>query len=276
MRHGGRDEIAIRGDEVTSGSVLVVTWNVNSLRARLPRVLELLELHQPDVALLQETKTTPDGFPWIELQAAGYAAVHHSAGQWAGVALLARDGLELQDPQTGLAGEPVSAEARWCEATVAGIRFASTYVPNGRAPDSPEFPRKLLFLEAIAARVQARGEAPLIIGGDLNVTRADIDVYDPAAFVGDTHVTPEERARLERILDQGMVDAYRRLYPDEVQYTWWDYRAGNFHKGLGLRIDFALVSPELVPRLESCGIDRNFRKGKKPSDHAPVLLSLTS
>jgi exodeoxyribonuclease-3 len=256
--------------------VLVVTWNVNSLRVRLPRVLELLELHRPDVALLQETKCAPDGFPWIELRAAGYNAVHHSAGQWAGVAILARDGLELDDPQTGLPGEPVSAEARWCEATVDGIRFASTYVPNGRALDSPEFPRKLAFLDAVAQRVTALDGTPRIIGGDLNVTRGDIDVYDPVAFVGDTHVTPEERTRLERILDRGMVDSYRQLHPDEVQFTWWDYRAGHFHKGLGLRIDFALISQELVPRLESCGIDRNFRKGKKPSDHAPLLVSLAS
>jgi exodeoxyribonuclease-3 len=252
----------------------IVTWNVNSLRMRLPRVLELLSLHEPDVALLQQTKSAPDGFPWVELQGAGYDAVHHSAGQWAGVAILARSGLGLGDELVGLAGEPVSSEARWCEATVDGIRFASTYVPNGRALDSPEFPRKLAFLDAIAQRVTALNGTPTVLGGDLNVTRADIDVYDPPVFAGDTHVTPDERTRFERMLERGLVDAYRHLHPDEVQYTWWDYRAGHFHKGLGLRIDYLLVSEQLAPRLASCGIDRNFRKGSKPSDHAPLLAEL--
>lgn len=254
--------------------VRIVTWNVNSLRARLPRVLELLGQHRPDVACLQETKCAPDTFPVDELAAAGYASVHHSGGQWAGVALLARSGLELSDPVLGLVGDPVPGEARWCEATVQGIRCASVYVPNGRALDSPEFPRKLAFLDAIAERVGALAASPLLVAGDMNIAPADIDIYDPAAFAGSTHVTATERDRLQRILDAGLLDAYRWLTPDTVQYTWWDYRAGNFHKGLGLRIDLALVSSELASRLQSCGIDRNFRKGKKPSDHAPLLLEL--
>jgi exodeoxyribonuclease-3 len=253
--------------------VRIVTWNVNSLRARLPRVLELLELHRPDVACLQETKCAPDQFPVEELAAAGYSAEHHSGGQWAGVAILARDGLSLEGASCGLPGEPVVSEARWCEATVEGIRFASTYVPNGRSLDSPEFPRKLSFLDAIVGRVR-RGDRPLIIVGDMNIAPADADVYDPELFVGSTHVTPEERMRLQQILDAGLLDAYRTLHPDEPQFTWWDYRAGHFHKGLGLRIDLALVSDDLRDRLVGCGIDRNFRKGKKPSDHAPVLLEL--
>lgn len=260
--------------------MLFVTWNVNSLRARLPRLLELLELHRPDVVCLQETKCAPDQFPVQELQAAGYRAEHHSAGQWAGVALLARDRLELAEPRTGLAGEPVVTEARWCEATIAGIRFASTYVPNGRSLDSPEFERKLAFLDAVAARARAArgdpGEPPLVIAGDMNVAPADADVYDPVAFIGSTHVSADERERLETILrDGGLVDAYRRVHPDDPQFTWWDYRAGNFHKGLGLRIDLALVSRELAGQLVACGIDRNFRKGKKPSDHAPLLVELS-
>jgi exodeoxyribonuclease-3 len=255
--------------------VRVVTWNVNSLRVRLPRVLEFLEQYQPDVACLQETKSALDGFPVDELADAGYHAVHHSAGRWAGVALLARRELELAEPAYGLPGEPAAEEARWCEATISGIRFASVYVPNGRALDSPEFPRKLAFLDAIAERVAALRGTSMFLAGDMNVTRDDLDVYDPAAFIGDTHVTPDERGRLERLLDQGLVDAFRRLHPDEVQYTWWDYRAGNFHKGLGLRIDMALVSEDLASRLTSCGIDRNYRKGPKPSDHAPVLVELS-
>lgn len=252
----------------------IVTWNVNSLRARLPRVLQLLEEHRPDVALLQETKSAPDTFPTEELTDAGYAAVHNSGGQWAGVAVLARSPLTLSDPQLGLRGDPVATEARWCEATVDGIRFASVYVPNGRTLDSPEYPRKLAFLEAMGARIERLSGSDLIVGGDMNIAPSDVDVYDPVAFVGGTHVSAPERERLHRILAGGILDAYRALHPDDVQYTWWDYRAGNFHKGLGLRIDLALVSPELAARLVSCGIDRDYRKGKKPSDHAPLLLEL--
>jgi exodeoxyribonuclease III len=254
--------------------VRLVTWNVNSLRVRMPRVLELLEQHRPDVVCLQETKCPADGFPALELAAAGYTAIHHSAGQWAGVALLARDGLEISEPAVGLPGEPSATEARWCEATIAGIRFASTYVPNGRALDSPEFPRKLAFLDAVADRVAALHGQPLVVAGDFNVAPTDVDAYDPAAFVGSTHVTPEERERLQRILNDRLVDAYRQLHPDETQFTWWDYRAGHFHKGFGLRIDLMLISPDLAARLRSCGIDRNYRKGAKPSDHAPLLAEL--
>ncbi|MGO9961280.1 MAG: exodeoxyribonuclease III [Solirubrobacteraceae bacterium] len=253
----------------------IVTWNVNSLRARLPRVLQLLAEHRPDVVCLQETKSAADAFPHEELAQAGYSAVHHSGGRWAGVALLARDGLALEDPLVGLPGDPVPDEARWCEATVAGTRVASTYVPNGRSLDDPEFTRKLAFLDAMAQRVAAIRGAPLVLAGDLNIAPSDLDVYDPAAFAGSTHVTPEERDRLTRILDGGLVDAYRALHPDEVQYTWWDYRAGNFHRGLGLRIDLVLVSADLAGRLQSCGIDRDYRKGSKPSDHAPLLVDLS-
>ncbi len=260
--------------------MLFVTWNVNSLRARLPRVLELLELHAPDVVCLQETKCGADQFPEQALADAGYAAVHHSAGQWAGVALLARRDLAvdgsgpLVDPAFGLAGEAAVEEARWVEATVAGVRFISTYVPNGRSLDSPEFPRKLQFLEAAARRAAALAETGgLVIAGDMNIAPADADVYDPGLFSESTHVTGEERSRLAAIESAGgLVDAYRALHPDTPQFTWWDYRAGNFHKGLGLRIDLALVSAGLAPRLQACGIDRNFRKGSKPSDHAPLLV----
>jgi exodeoxyribonuclease III len=257
--------------------VLVVTWNVNSLRARLPRVLELLTVHQPDVVLLQETKCQPDQFPVAELNDAGYDAVQNSAGQWAGVAILARRPLAPLQPELGLPGDSVPAEARWVEATVDGIRFVSTYVPNGRTLDSPEYPRKLEFLRAAANRSGAiAATGPVLIGGDLNIAPADADVYDPSLFVGSTHVSAEERGLLTDWEAAGeLVDAYRELHPDTQQFTWWDYRAGNFHKGLGLRIDLVLLSRELVPRLTECGIDRNFRKGQKPSDHAPLLVSLS-
>lgn len=249
----------------------LVTWNVNSLKARLPRVLELLETHAPDIVCLQETKVDGDAFPDDELRAGGYAAVHHSAGRWAGVAILARDGLELADSAFGLPGEVAEDEARWVEVTVAGLRIASTYVPNGRAIGSESFAQKLAFLDAMAARAPAV-DAVL---GDMNVCPTDLDVYDPAAFVGSTHVTPQERTRLAAVLESGgLIDAYRELHPGEAGFTWWDYRQGHFHRKLGLRIDLALLDASLAQRLTTCGIDRGFRKGPKPSDHAPLVVEL--
>jgi len=254
----------------------IVTWNVNSLNVRMERVLELLELHRPDLLLMQETKVNPDKFPDLALAEAGYHAVHHSAGQWAGVAIAAPQSAAFEDVRAGLDGEPDAAEARWLEATVDGLRVISTYVPNGRTPDSPFYEAKLRFLDAAAERVRALSGGPLALAGDFNVCPTDLDVYDPAAFVGSTHVTPAERARFAALLEAGTVDAFRRLHPDEPGFTWWDYRAGHFHKKMGLRIDAFLLSPPVAERLEECGIDRNFRKGKKPSDHAPLLVTLRS
>jgi exodeoxyribonuclease III len=253
--------------------VKLVTWNVNSLKMRMPRILELLEAHRPELVFLQETKCEPDAFPALELEAAGYRAAHHSGGRWAGVALLARDA-EPVDVRAGLVGEPAVDEARWIEATVGDLRAISVYVPNGRAPDTPTYDDKLRFLEAMAARIGELSGEPLVVAGDFNVCPTDLDVYDPAAFVGATHVTPSERERFRALLAAGTVDAFRELHPDEPGFTWWDYRAGHFHKKLGLRIDAHLVSTPLVDRIEACGIDRDFRKGPKPSDHAPLLLQL--
>ncbi len=251
----------------------LVTWNVNSLKVRMPRLLEFLEAHRPDVVLLQETKCAPEAFPELELEAAGYRAVHHSGGRWAGVAILARE--ELGDVAVGLPGEPAEDEARWIEATVAGVRVVSVYVPNGREPDTPTYDDKLRFLDAMAARIGELSGEPLVVAGDFNVCPADLDVYDPAALAGATHVTEPERERFRALLAAGTVDAFRELHPDEPGFTWWDYRQGHFHRGFGLRIDAHLVSGPLAAKIESCGIDRNFRKGTKPSDHAPLLLELT-
>jgi exodeoxyribonuclease-3 len=223
---------------------------------------------------MQETKADPGAFPHLELEAEGYRVADHSGGRWAGVAIAARADLGLTDVRTGLPGEPDAGEARWIEATVAGVRLASVYVPNGREVGSPTFVAKLAFLEVMAGRAAELAAAPGMVAGDMNVCPTDLDVYDPAAFVGSTHVTPEERERLDRVLAAGLVDAYRALHPDDVGFTWWDYRQGHFHRGLGLRIDLALVSAGLAPRLRSCGIDRDFRKGPKPSDHAPLLVDL--
>ncbi len=255
-----------------------VTWNVNSLRQRLPRVLELVEEHGPDVICLQETKSEADTFPHDALREAGYHAADHSGGRWAGVGILARDPHALDDPARGLPGEPVQDECRWVEATVDGVRIVSTYVPNGRLVGSEWYGQKLDFLASAAERVrQIRATGmPLVVAGDMNVAPEDVDVYDPAAFATETHVTPPERDALKQVAAAGgLRDAFRTLHPDEQQFTWWDYRAGHFHKNLGLRIDLALVSDEIAGRLTRAGMERPYRKGRRPSDHAPVLVEWT-
>jgi len=255
--------------------VRLVTWNVNSLRQRLPRVLGFVEEHAPDVVCLQETKSDAEAFPHEALADAGYRAADHSGGRWAGVAILAREPLALDDPARGLPGEPVQDECRWVEATVGGVRVVSTYVPNGRVVMSEWYEQKLDFLAAAAERVRAirATGVPLVVAGDMNVAPADLDVYDPAAFATETHVTPPERSALAALAAAGdLHDAFRQLHPDEQQFTWWDYRAGHFHKNLGLRIDLALVSDELAPRLTRAGMERPYRKGSRPSDHAPLLV----
>jgi exodeoxyribonuclease-3 len=225
--------------------------------------------------MLQETKCDDDAFPAEELASAGYDSVHHGAGRWAGVAILARRGLGLDEPARGLEGEMRADEARWIEASVAGMRIASAYVTNGREVGSEWFAQKLAFLDAIAARAASLRGSPFAVAGDFNVAREDRDVYDPAAFAGATHVTPDERGRLERLLEDGaLTDAYRHVHPDENQFTWWDYRQGHFHRGLGLRIDYILLGEPLAAGLRECGIARDLRKGHKPSDHAPLIADL--
>ena len=251
----------------------LATWNVNSLVARMPRVLDLLEQHQPDVLFMQETKAEPGAFPLLELEATGYRAVHHSTGRWAGVALLARG--DVVEVRAGLEGEPSRDEARWVEADVDGVRVVSVYVPNGRSPDSPFYEDKLRFLDAMAERVAELSSGPMVVAGDFNVCRTDLDVYDPEALAGATHVTPPERERFQALLDAGMTDAFRALHPGEPGFTWWDYRQGHFQRDKGLRIDSFLLSQPLAEDLIECGIDRDFRKGPRPSDHAPLLCVLT-
>jgi exodeoxyribonuclease III len=258
--------------------VRVVTWNVNSLIARLDRVVAFLSEHQPDVLLVQETKVAPQTFPHLALEAAGYSAADHSGGRWEGVAVIARHGLEIDAVTPGLVGEPDPEQARWLEASVGDTTFASVYVPNGRALGTETFAEKLVFLEAVAARAKMLGPRT-IIGGDMNVCPTDLDVWDPAAIHGATHITEDERSRLRQVLDAGFVDAFRVLHPDEPGFSWWDYRAGHFHKGFGLRIDLLLVSSALASGLRSARIDRDYRKpskvpGTKPSDHAPLIVDL--
>ena len=257
----------------------LVTWNVNSLKARLPRVLELLASHRPDVLCLQETKLAADALPHAELAAAGYRAVEASEGRWNGVALLVPADAEVGDPSPELPGNPVPQEARWLEGTVGGVRVVSVYVPNGRAVADPWYPRKLAFLAAMRDRVAALAAAgPVVVAGDYNVAPTDVDVWDLAAFPeGSTHVTPAERDAVDALLAVGLRDAQRVVLPDGEAYTWWDYRGGAFHRGHGLRIDLVLASASLA--VADVEVLRAYRKqnaaGEKPSDHAPVLVDLT-
>ena len=215
-------------------------------------------------------------FPTAALAEAGYAAAHHSGGRWAGVAVLSPVDTAPYDAVAGLPGEVQASEARWVEATVGDLRVVSVYVVNGRALDTPTYEEKLTFLDAMRDRlaVLTAAEAPVFVTGDFNIAPEDRDVWDPALFVGTTHTSRPERERLDRILATGLVDAFRVAQPEAVGFTYWDYRAGMFHRNLGMRIDLALLSARLGPRVRRCGIDRDFRKGLKPSDHAPLLVEL--
>ena len=255
--------------------MLIVSWNVNSLKQRMPRVMELLEQHRPDVVCLQETKCGPEAFPHLELQAAGYVAADHSGGRWAGVAILAREDTPPEDVVVELPGSPAPGEARWMEATVGGVRVASVYVINGRSLDDPMYRDKLAFLDAMRDRIAELSGRSLVVTGDFNIAPRDEDVWDPSAVHGATHVSGPERDRLRAMLEAGTADAWD-VTPErgEHRFTWWDYRAGAFHRNMGMRIDLALVSPDLAERVRWVGIDRDFRKGEKPSDHAPLLVRL--
>ncbi len=257
----------------------IVTYNVNSLRARLPRLQALIAEHRPDVICVQETKSSPEAFPHEALRRAGYVAADHSGGRWEGVAVIARGDLGVADVVRGLPGEPDPTQARWVEATVGGVRIASVYVPNGRAVGSETFAAKLAFLDAVAERTAALRKRPAVLAGDFNVCPTDRDVWDPAAVHGGTHVTSEERSRLAAIRAGGFVDAFRAVDPVEPGFTWWDYRAGHFHKGYGLRIDLVLLSPHLAEGLANAFVDRSYRRPtkvreSKASDHAPVVVDV--
>jgi exodeoxyribonuclease-3 len=254
--------------------VRIATWNVNSLKQRLERVEEWLEYTAPDIVCLQETKVADTAFPSMAFSALGYDSAHHGQGQWNGVAILSRVGID--DVRAGFAdeGDP-DAEARLITATCGGVRVASVYVPNGRALDHEQYRYKLSWLDRLLAHLGATVEPgdPVVVCGDFNIAPHDRDVYDPAAFVGSTHTSPEERAALERLLGWGLVDVFRARYPDtERLFTWWDYRAGMFHKHLGMRIDLVLADVALADRATWAFVDRNARKGKGPSDHAPLIV----
>jgi exodeoxyribonuclease-3 len=251
------------------------TWNVNSLKARLPRVEAWLADVQPDVFCMQETKSTDDAFPLMTFQALGYDGVHYGAGRWNGVAILSRVGLD--DVVAGFGDDEVEdPEARVLWATCGGVRVGTVYVPNGREVGHEQYDYKLRWLDRLIRQVTTANKPtdPVVVCGDFNIAPDDRDVYDPAVYVGATHVSPPERAALQSMLDWGLVDVFRRFYDAGGLFSWWDYRAGNFHKGKGMRIDLVLVSEMLAERTTAVLIDRNARKGKAPSDHAPVVVDI--
>jgi exodeoxyribonuclease-3 len=256
--------------------VRVATWNVNSVRQRVPRLLPWLDQRQPDVVCLQETKLADGAFAELlggELASRGYVFALHGQAQWNGVAILSRSGLD--DVVTGLAGAPgfPDPEARAVSATCGGIRVHSVYVPNGRAPGSEHYHYKLAWLAALHEAAAAGPEAAIICG-DMNIAPADADVFDPAAYVGQTHVTPPERAALAKLQALGLRDVVRDRWPAARVFTYWDYRAGMFHRDLGMRIDLVLATAPVAGRVRAAWVDRQARKGTAPSDHAPVIVDL--
>jgi len=274
----------------------IATWNVNSLKARQEAVENWLERAAPDILLMQETKLGDADAPVMAFGMAGYQLVHHGEGRWNGVAIAARDGLAIGDIVTNFGDGPVrdsgpgSAataeddfdpfdEARVLAATIEGLRVVSVYAPNGRVVGSPFYEGKLKWFERLGRyideeRAAGRGDT-LLVGGDFNVAPTDIDVWDPRAAHGGTHVSEPERAAVRALLDRGLVDSYRARHDETGRFTWWDYRAGMFHKNFGMRIDLLLAGEAVAGRLVDAEIDRQARKGPPiPSDHAPLVIDL--
>jgi exodeoxyribonuclease-3 len=265
----------------------IATWNVNSLKARLDKVFWWLERAAPDVLLMQETKLGDDDAPREEFARLGYELAHHGEGRWNGVAIASRVGIE--DVVTNF-GEPLvpartseegddepNAEARMIAARCGGLRVVSIYAPNGRSVGSIYYQAKLVWFERLSrwCRDRPHAEEQLALGGDFNVAPGDDDVWDAKACHGGTHVSAPERAAVSALVSLGLVDAYRVKHPEPNRYSWWDYRAGSFHKNFGMRIDHVFVSAPLAARIVATEIDREARKGKPtPSDHAPVVVDL--
>lgn len=268
----------------------IATWNVNSLKARLEAVERWLERAAPDVLLLQETKLADEDVPHLPFQAAGYEVAHHGEGRWNGVAVASR--LGMSDMVTNFGDGPVrdsraggqaeedfdpADEARMISVVSGGVRFVSLYAPNGRAVGSPFYEGKLRWFARLHRWLvdSCSPDEPLVVGGDLNVTPADEDVWDAVAAHGGTHVSDDEREALRQLRRWGLVDAFRLCRPEEGRFSWWDYRAGMFHRNQGMRIDLLYVTRPVAERVRWAEIDREARKGKPtPSDHAPVVVDL--
>ena len=253
--------------------MLLATWNVNSLKARLERVKSWLEEVQPDILCIQETKMKDSAFPALDFEAMGYESAHFGQGQWNGVAILSKVGIGKVKANFAV-GEP-DPDARIITAECGGYLVSSVYVPNGRALDHEHYQYKLRWMKQLKEHVQALAKPTddVVVAGDFNIAPLDIDVWDPAALVGSTHVSEPERDVLDSLLKWGLHDVFREQHPEPNLYSWWDYRNGSFHRGWGMRIDLVLASSSVAKKCSWSGIDRNARKGEQPSDHAPVLIS---
>ena len=254
----------------------LATWNVNSIKQRVPRLLPWLDQRRPDVVCLQETKLADEAFTDLlgeQLVSRGYEVALHGEVQWNGVAILSKVGLD--DVVPGVAGAPgfPLPEARAVSATCGGIRVTSVYVPNGRVPDSDHYRYKLAWLAALAEQVRS-GPSETVVCGDMNIAPTDEDVFDPEAYIGQTHVTPPEREALAKLQAVGLRDVVRDRWPGKRVFTYWDYRAGMFHQDLGMRIDLVLATAAVSDRVRAAWVDRQARKGSGPSDHAPVMVDL--
>ena len=252
----------------------IATWNVNSLTARLGRVEEWIAYARPDVLCLQETKQADAAFPHAAFAALGYDSVHHGDGRWNGVAIVSRVGLD--GVARGFGGDEDVQGPRLIAADCGGVRVHSVYVPNGRSLDSQHYQDKLVWLAGLRRLLErsCSPDDPVVVCGDFNVAPADIDVWDPAELVGMTHVSEAERQALVDLESWGLVDVFRRLYPDDRLFSWWDYRGGSFHRHRGMRIDLVLTTEVLARGATFALIDRNARKGEKPSDHTPVFVDV--
>jgi exodeoxyribonuclease III len=267
--------------------VRIATWNVNSLKARWEKVTWWLDRARPDVLLMQETKLPDADAPTAAFRERGYELAHHGQGGRNGVAIASRCGLEgvitnfgeplRPDPTPDVGDDVPLAEARMISATCGGIRVVCLYAPNGRVVGSPFYEAKLVWFDRLSRWLaeSADPDSVLVLGGDLNVAPTDLDVWDPRACHGGTHVSVPERQAFDRLRHWGLSDAYRLHHPEPGRYTWWDYRAGNFHKNFGMRIDHLLVTRPLEARTVWAEIDREARKGKPiPSDHAPLVIDV--
>jgi exodeoxyribonuclease-3 len=251
----------------------IATWNINGIKARLPRVLEWLEEFKPDIALLQEIKSMNETFPAMEIESLGYNLAIHGQKSYNGVAILSK--YPIEDTLYGLPGDDSDEQARYIEAFTGGIRVATIYLPNGNPQPGEKFDYKLAWMDRLITRTKTllEWEEAFILGGDYNVIPADIDCHDPAAWMDDALTQPESRARLRTLINLGLTDALR-VYHKETIYSYWDYQRGAWQKDNGIRIDHLLCSPQATDRLKDAGVDRTPRGKEKPSDHTPVWCEL--
>ncbi|RTL43752.1 MAG: exodeoxyribonuclease III [Candidatus Melainabacteria bacterium] len=254
----------------------IATYNVNGISARLPVLLRWLEETSPDVACLQELKAPEEKFPLLAINAAGYNAVWHGQKSWNGVAVLAKNGLELEESGRGLAGDPTDEQSRFIEAHVDGIRVCCLYLPNGNPAPGPKFDYKMGWMERLLTRANAlvNADEPVVMLGDYNVIPTDLDAQRPERWIKDAVFSPEAKEAYQRLLAQGWTDSIRELYPDQKIFTYWDYFRNAFARDAGIRMDHILLNPVAAPRLKEGAVDRNVRGWEKTSDHAPVWITI--